>query len=341
MDPSLQTLGPDANQERSGGIGGNVAPPAAVSVARVKARVGNAGDFVFKNVTRLFAFFVFLLVFVMVYEMYKGSELSIAKFGWSFLWTSVWDPVNDQFGALPYIYGTIVSSLVALVIALPLSVGVAVFLAELAPRWLERPVSFLVELLAAIPSIVYGLWGMFVLVPFVRTTVGPFLIHHLGFIPLFNGAPYGFGMLAAGIILAIMTLPIITSISRDVMAAVPNTQREASLALGATRWETTKIILSTARSGIAGATLLGLGRALGETMAVTMVIGNMPKISTHLLDPGYSMASVLANEFSEATSDMYLSALVEIGLLLFAVTIILNAIARLIVWSVTKKFQPS
>ncbi len=313
-------------------------PPVVVSSPAAKTRTINIGDLVFKNLTLLFAVAVFSLVFLMAYEMYKGSNLSIAKFGWRFLWSSVWDPVKGDFGALPYIYGTIVSSLVALVIALPLSVGVAVFLAELAPRWLERPVSFMVELLAAIPSIVYGLWGMFVLVPVVRKTIGPFLTSHLGFIPFFTGAPYGFGMLTAGIILAIMILPIITSISRDVMIAIPNTQREAALALGATKWETTKIILSNAKSGIAGATLLGLGRALGETMAVTMVIGNMAQISTRLLDPGYSMASVLANEFSEATSNLYLSALIEIGLILFGVTIILNAIARIIVWSVTKRF---
>ncbi len=274
----------------------------------------------------------------MAYEMYSGSSLSIAKFGWKFLWTTTWDPVAGEFGALPYIYGTIVSSIVALAIALPLSVGVAVFLSELSPRWLEQPVSFMVELLAAIPSIVYGVWGMYVLVPFVRETLAPFLTKHLGFVPFFTGAPYGFGMFTAGIILAIMILPTITSISRDVMASIPNTQREAALALGATKWETTRIVLSNSKSGIAGATMLGLGRALGETMAVTMVIGNAPKISLHLLDPGYSMASVIANEFTEATSNLYLSSLIEVGLLLFGVTIILNAIARLIVWSVTKRF---
>lgn len=327
----------EGRQQQTGGRDQSE-PPVVVSSSQEKARAHNLGDLIFKNVTLLFAIAVFSLVFLMAYEMYKGSDLSIAKFGWRFLSTSVWDPVAGEFGALPYIYGTIVSSVVALVIALPLSLGVAIFLAELAPRWLERPVSFLVELLAAIPSIVYGLWGMFVLVPFVRKSVGPFLTHYLGFIPLFSGAPYGFGMLTAGIILSIMILPIITSISRDVMAAIPNTQREAALALGATRWETTKIILSNAKSGIAGATLLGLGRALGETMAVTMVIGNMPQISARLLDPAYSMASVLANEFSEATTNLYLSALIEVGLLLFGVTIILNAIARLVVWGVTKRF---
>ncbi len=315
-----------------------IEPPVLVFPSPSKSRNRNIGDLVFKNLTLVFAIVVLSLVFVMAYEMYKGSSLSIEKFGWRFLWTSVWDPVKGDFGALPYVYGTIVSSLVALVIALPLSIGVSIFLSELAPRWLERPVSFMVELLAAIPSIVYGLWGMFVLVPVVRKFIGPFITRYLGFIPLFNGAPYGFGMLAAGIVLAIMILPIITSISRDVMMSIPNTQREAAFALGATKWETTKIILSNAKSGIAGATLLGLGRAIGETMAVTMVIGNMPQISAHLLDPAYSMASVLANEFSEATTQLYLSALIEIGLLLFAVRIILNAAARLIVWSVTSKF---
>ncbi len=313
-------------------------PPVVVFSKATSAKSRNIGDLIFKNLTLFFAAGVFLLVFLMAYEMYNGSSLSIEKFGWRFLWTSTWDPVNSEFGALPYIFGTIMSSLVAIVLALPLSVGVAIFLAELSPRWLERPVSFLVELLAAIPSIVYGLWGMYVLVPVVRNAIGPFLSHHAGFIPLFTGAPYGFGMLTAGIILAIMILPIITSITRDVMTAIPNTQREAALALGATKWETTRIILANAKSGIAGATLLGLGRALGETMAVTMVIGNMSQVSFHLLDPGYSMASVLANEFSEATTNIYLSSLIEVGLILFGVTIVLNAIARLIVWSVSKRF---
>ena len=338
----MKTYLPQSETEGSGQATGGrdrlSEPPVVVSTRNGKAKSHNIGDLIFKNLTLLFAVAVFSLVFVMAYEMYLGSHLSITKFGWKFLWTSDWDPVRGQFGALPYIFGTIVSSLVALAIALPLSLGVAIFLAELSPGWLERPVSFLVELLAAIPSIVYGLWGMFVLVPLVRSDIGPFLTKYLGFIPLFSGSPYGFSMLAAGIILAIMILPIIASISRDVMTAIPNTQREAALALGATKWETTKIILSNAKSGIAGATLLGLGRALGETMAVTMVIGNAAKMSIHLLDPGYSMASVIANEFTEATSDLYLSSLIEVGLLLFGVTIIFNALARLVVWSFTKKF---
>jgi phosphate transport system permease protein len=243
------------------------------------------------------------------------------------------------FGALPFIWGTVVSSLLALAIALPLSLGVAVFLSELVPRWLEGPLSFMIELLAAIPSIVYGLWGVFVMVPWLRITVEPFLAKRFGYLPFFTGAPYGFGMLAAGLILAVMVLPIITSISRDILKAIPNLQREAAFALGATRWEVTKIILQGAKSGILGATLLGLGRAIGETMAVTMVIGNRSDISASLFNPAYSMASVLANEFAEATTDMYTNALIEVALLLFGVTIVLNGLARMIVWGMTRKYK--
>jgi phosphate transport system permease protein len=286
----------------------------------------------------LFAVGVLSLVFLMGYEMYKGSSLSIAQFGWRFLATSVWDPVRDEYGALPLIFGTVLSSFLALVIALPLGLGVAVFLSELAPRWLERPLSFLVELLAAIPSIVYGLWGIFVLVPWLRLHAEPWLGSHLGFLPFFKGAPYGFGMLAAGLILSVMVLPIIASISRDVMRSIPDLLREAALGLGATRWETTKVVLAASKSGILGATLLGLGRAVGETMAVTMVIGNRADISASLFSPGYSMASVIANEFAEATTSMYTSALIEVALVLFVVTILLNALARLIVWSVTRRY---
>ena len=299
----------------------------------------NIGDLVFKNLTMAFALLVFLLVFFMALEMYQQSGPAMEKFGWGFLTSQAWDPVRGDFGALPFIFGTLFSSLLALAIALPLGLGVAIFLSEIAPRWLEQPVSFVVELLAAIPSIVYGLWGIFVLVPILRTSVEPFLRKSLGFLPFFKGAPYGFGMLAAVLILTVMILPIITSISRDVLRAIPGTQREAALALGATRWEMVKIIFSGAKSGILGATLLGLGRAVGETMAVTMVIGNTPSISWSLLSPGYSMASVIANEFSEATSTLYTSALVEIALILFVMTLLLNAGARLIVWSVTRKFR--
>jgi phosphate transport system permease protein len=299
----------------------------------------NIGDLIFEKLTLLFAVSVFLLVLLMAYEMYQGSKLSINKFGWSFLVNSTWDPVQEIYGALPIIYGTIVSSLLALIIALPLSVGVAIYLSEVAPPWLEKPLSFLVELLAGIPSVIYGLWGIFVLVPWIRTDIEPYLSDKLGFLPFFRGAPYGFGLLAAVIILSIMILPIISSISRDVLKSVPRSQREAALALGATRWQSTMIVLRDARSGILGATMLGLGRAIGETMAVTMVIGNRALISPSLFDPSYTMASVIANEFTEATSDMYLSALIQLALVLFVITIIINALARLLVWSMNRKWE--
>lgn len=319
--------------------GTQIVPPVGVSYRAPRKKGRNIGDVLFKNSTLLFAGIVFSLVFLMTWEMYSGSRLSIEKFGWNFLASSTWDPVQDQYGSLPFIFGTVVTSLVGLAIALPLSLGVAIFLSEIAPRWLAQPFSFLVELLAAIPSIVYGMWGVFVLVPWMRLHGQPFLSKTLGFLPLFKGVPYGFGMLTASVILAIMILPIITAITRDVLQSIPNLQREAALAIGATKWETTKIILANARSGIVGATLLGLGRAIGETMAVTMVIGNRPEISASLFNPAYSMASVIANEFTEATSDLYISSLIEIALLLFGVTILLNILARLIVWSVSKKFR--
>jgi len=263
------------------------------------------------------------------------SWAAIRAFGLRFLITSHWDPVAGEFGALPFIYGTLVSSLLALLIAVPLSLGAAIFLAELAPSWVRPPVAFLIEMLAAVPSVVYGLWGIFVLVPWLRDWVQPALARTLGFLPLFQGPPYGIGMLAAGLILAIMIVPYITSVSREVLLAVPGSQREAALGLGATRWETTRIaVLRYGRSGLIGAILLGLGRALGETMAVTMVIGNRPEVALSLFAPGYTMASVLANEFTEATSDLYVSALVEIGLLLLVVTVAVNGLARLLVWSV-------
>ncbi|MEW6701877.1 MAG: phosphate ABC transporter permease subunit PstC [Bacteroidota bacterium] len=301
----------------------------------------NPGDFIFERLTLFFAVLVFLLVILMGYEMYQGSRLSIEKFGLKFLANSTWDPVQEIYGALPIIYGTVVSAILALYISLPLSIGVAIFLSELSPPWLEKPLSFLVELLAGIPSVVYGLWGIFVLVPWIRDYIEPFLSRHLGFLPFFQGAPYGFGMLAAVLILAIMILPIIASISRDILRSVPQSQREAALALGATRWQATKIVLKDAKSGIFGATMLGLGRAVGETMAVTMVIGNRAQISPSLFDPSYTMASVIANEFSEATSDMYLSALTELALVLFVITIIINALAKLLVWSTERKWKTS
>lgn len=299
----------------------------------------NPGDFVFENVTRFFAFLVLLLVFLMVYEMTVQSLPAMKEFGFGFITSSEWDPVNNLFGALPFIYGTLFSSLGALLLAVPLSVGVAIFLSELAPGWLEQPLSMLVELLAAIPSIVYGLFGIFVLIPWLQSDIQPFLMEEFGWLPLFEGAPYGFGMMAAIMILTIMILPIITSISRDVMRSIPDSQREAAMALGATRWEAIRIVLTGSKSGILSAALLGLGRAVGETMAVTMVIGNSASISLSLLDPAHTMASVLANEFAEATSEIYVSSLIEIALLLFVMTLILNAIARAIVWRLTKRYS--
>jgi phosphate transport system permease protein len=287
------------------------------------------------------------LVGLIVYELASKSTLSWHAFAWRFFFRSEWDPVNDQFGAWPFVYGTLVSSLLALLLAVPLAVGVAVFITEMSPRWLRGPLAFTTELLAAIPSVIYGLWAIFVLVPLLRLYVEPWLAkyfgwtsgvtHRFGFQGPFEGPPYGIGMLAAGIILAIMVIPIISSITREVMTAVPQQQREAALALGATRWEMIRVgVLRNARAGIMGGIILGLGRALGETMAVTMVIGNRPEIATSLFAPGYTMASVIANEFSEATGDVYLSALVEVGLALFIVTIIVNIIAQFLVWTVTR-----
>lgn len=295
------------------------------------------GDTIFHYLTIGCSASVLAVVALILFELTTRSELSIKQFGLSFFIGRDWDPVSGSFGALTFIYGTIASSVIALVIAVPLSVSVGVFITEMCPRWLRSPLSFLVELLAAIPSVIYGLWGIFVLAPLLRTIVEPWCIKYLGWTGLFEGAPYGIGMLAAGVILAIMVVPIIASITREVLNAVPQSQREAVLSLGATRWEMVRMgVLRNARAGILGAIILGLGRALGETMAVTMVIGNTPQISKSLLAPGYTMASVIANEFSEATGNLYLSALIEIGLALFLITVVVNIIARLLVWSVTR-----
>jgi phosphate transport system permease protein len=298
---------------------------------------GEIPDFTFKAAVTACALAILGVLILIVYELVTRSALSWHTFGLKFFAGSDWDPVSEKFGALPFIYGTLVSSLLALVIALPLSVGVAVFTTEMCPKRLRAPLSFFVELLAAIPSVIYGLWAMFVLVPMLSMYVEPFLGKTLGWTGLFSGAPYGIGMLAAGMILAIMIIPIISSITREVLMVVPQHQREGVLALGATRWEMIRVgVLRNARAGILGGIILGLGRALGETMAVTMVIGNRPEIAKSLFAPGYTMASVLANEFSEATGDTYLSALIEIALALFVLTIIVNALARLLVWSVTR-----
>jgi phosphate transport system permease protein len=286
---------------------------------------------------RLCGLAVVALLALIVYQLVVGSQLSWHAFGWKFFGQSDWNPVEDHYGALPFMFGTIVSSLLALVIAVPLSLGVAVFITEMCPIRLRGILSFTTELLAAIPSVVYGLWAIFVLVPALRQYVQPLLAKLFGWTGLFSGPLYGYSMLAAGVILAIMIIPIVSSIAREVLTVVPQHQREAVLALGATRWEMVRMgVLRNARAGIVGAIILGLGRALGETMAVTMVIGNRPDIAKSLFAPGYTMASVLANEFTEATGDLYLSALIEIGLALFFVTIVVNALARLMVWSVTR-----
>jgi phosphate transport system permease protein len=293
-------------------------------------------DAVFAVIILLSAISVFAIVVLVAYELVDKSQLSLHKFGIKFFYGHDWDPVNDSFGAVPFIYGTLVSSFLALLLAVPASIGVAVFITEMCPQGLRAIISFLVELLAAIPSVIYGLWGIFVLAPLLREYLEPFLAKTLGWTGFFSGPMYGLGMLAAGIIMAIMVVPVIASITREVMTAVPQNQREAVLALGATRWEMIRMgVLRNARIGIVGGIILGLGRALGETMAVTMVIGNRPEISKSLFAPGYTMASVIANEFTEATGDMYLSALVEIGLALFLVTLIVNALARLLVWTIT------
>jgi phosphate transport system permease protein len=295
----------------------------------------NAGDFAFRRLTALFSALLIVVLVWMAVEMTRASEASLFKFGLGFILGRDWNPVRDSFGALPFIYGTLVSSLVALCISVPISLGVAIFLSELAPSWLRDPVGFLVELLAAVPSVVYGLWGVFVLAPWLREDVEPLLAKLFGFLPLFQGPHQGFGMLAGGIILAIMITPTISSVSREVLRAVPGALREGALGLGATRWEMVRVaVLPYARSGLVGAIILGLGRALGETMAITMVIGNRSEISASLFAPAYTMASVIANEFTEATGEIYLAALAEIGLLLFVVTVVLNVIARLLVWRV-------
>lgn len=311
--------------------------PVESPAQKIANRAGFWSDRVFRTAAVACASVVVLLILFFAYELWISSRLSISSFGWRFWISRDWDPVREQFGALPFIWGTLVSSILALLIATPLSLGTAIFIAEVAPRWLRQPVSFVVELLAAIPSVVYGLWGVFVMLPWLRQHVQTPLVERFGHIPLFEGPAVGVSMMAAILVLSVMIIPYITAVSREVILAVPQTQREASYGLGATQWETVRrVVLRQARVGILGAIILGYGRAVGETMAVTMVIGNRPDISMSLLHPGYTMASVIANEFAEATSPIYLSALTEIGLLLFAVTLMINALARLLVWRVTK-----
>jgi phosphate transport system permease protein len=290
-------------------------------------------DDIFRLIVTAFGAVLIALVALIAFALWQGSAEARSTFGFGFVTSSDWDPVAGTFGAAPYIFGTIVTSAVALLIAGPIGIGTAIFLTELAPRWLRAPVGFLVEMLAAIPSIIYGLWALFALVPVVRNTVEPFLEGRLGFLPIFTGPKYGVGLLAASLILTIMVLPTITAISRAVLETVPPSQRDGAYALGATRWEVAaQITFPAARAGITGAMILGLGRALGETMAVTIVIGNRGNIGTSLFALGDTMASVIANQFSEASFPLYTSALVEIGLLLFVLTILLNLAARLLIW---------
>ncbi len=327
----------------------SAAPEHSVIRRYLLARGNSAvADRIFEVLMLLCAFSIFCIVVLIIKELAQGSQLSLHAFGLQFLYKtyldpdtnlpSYWDPVNGYFSALPFIYGTLVSSFLSLLIAVPLALGVAIFLTEMCPGFLRGPLAFLTELLAAIPSIIYGLWAFFILVPLLREYVNPALVNVLGWTGLFkNDNPTGEGYLAAGVILSIMVLPIISSLTREVMTAVPHSQREAVLALGATRWEMIRTgVLRNARIGIVGAIILGLGRAFGETMAVTMVIGNTPEIHKSLFANGASMASVIANEFTEAVTPMHLSALMEIGLALFVITIIVNVIARLLLWAVTR-----
>ncbi|QYM77974.1 phosphate ABC transporter permease subunit PstC [Horticoccus luteus] len=270
------------------------------------------------------------LIGLVGWQLYSGSRLAVEKFGFSFLTSTKWDPVSDEFGALPFIFGTLVSSLIALIIAVPLGIATALFLTEMAPQKMRQPAIMVIEMLAAVPSVIFGLWGIFVLIPWLRDHLFQWLRDTLGFLPFFQGPIYGVSMLAGGIIVAIMILPIVTAISREILRSVPKLQREAAYALGATHWEVIRIaVLGYAQRGLFGAAVLGLGRALGETMAVTMVIGNRPEIKASLFAPGYTLASVIANEFTEATSDVYLNSLFELGLVLFALTILVNAAAQL------------
>lgn len=295
------------------------------------------GEYLFRGFVTVAALGVLLLIVAMIYELTKEAWPAIHKFGLPFLWSSEWNPPKEKFGALPFIAGTLVTSVLALIFGTLVGVGAALFLVELAPGWLRAPVSYMVELLAAIPSVVYGLWGVFVLGPWIQHTAGPYILDYFGWVPFVDGPALGVGIFAAVLILTIMILPTIVAISRDVIAAVPRSQREGILALGATRWEMIRIaVLPYARSGILGAAILGLARAIGETLAVALVIGNSTNIPDSIFSPGYTMASVIANQFREVENDMHLAALIYIGLLLLIMTLLINAVARVLVWRVTK-----
>ncbi|MGA8026678.1 MAG: phosphate ABC transporter permease subunit PstC [Bryobacteraceae bacterium] len=296
------------------------------------------GDEIAYLITLASAVCILVLVALLVIELWSNSQPTVKTFGWSFLTSSRWDPNSGKFGALPFIYGTCVTSCLALLIAIPLGVASSIFLAEMAPPQLSNILTFLIELLAAVPSVIYGLIGIFILVPLIRRYLVPSLTATLGFLPIFQGNFYGVSFLAAGIVLSVMVVPFIISVSREVLLAVPVEQREAALALGATKWETTwQIVIPNASPGIIGSIFLALARALGETMAVTMVIGNTPKITASLLSPGYSIAAVIANEFAEASGDLYVSSLIFLGLVLFGLTIVINAVARILILTTTRR----
>src|SRR6058998_462346 len=300
-------------------------------------RGANVGDRLYRGALTALALTLPLLLLALVSQLVMNAWPAIRRFGLPFVWTSVWDPVANIFGAAPMIFGTLASSFLALLIAVPLALGVAIYLTEFSPKWLRQPVAFLVEMLAAIPSVVYGLWGVFVLIPFLRSYVVPPLKAVLGWTPFFQGVFYGNSLLAGGLILAIMVVPYIAAVAREVLQAVPASQREAALGMGATRWEAVwTAVVPYGRAGLIGAVILGLGRALGETMAVTMLIGNRHDIGLSVLQPAYTMAAAIANEFSEATTNLYLSALFEVGLILFVITVVVNALARLMIWRVAR-----
>jgi phosphate transport system permease protein len=308
-------------------------PPSRNLLSRLRG-----GDEVSYLITLACTVTILLVVGIIVEELWTKSQLTVSTFGWHFLTTSKWDPNGGQFGALPFIYGTCVTSFLALLIAVPLGIASAIFLAEMAPPRLSNILTFLIELLAAVPSVIYGLLGIFVLVPFIRAYLVPALKGAFGYLPIFSGTFYGVSFLSAGLVLSVMVVPFIISVSREVLLAVPTEQREAALALGATKWETTwDIVLPNASAGIFGSVFLALARALGETMAVTMVIGNSPRITASLLSPGYSIAAVIANEFAEASGDLYVSSLIFLGLVLFGLTIVINAIARLFILTTTRR----
>ena len=304
----------------------------------VKSRI-RPDEILFRVGTGLFGVILIAIVAAIGWILYTNSADSIWKFGWRFWRTDIWDPVAGEFGAHPFIWGTLYSSVLALLISGPIALGIAIFTSELCPDWLRRPLVFLTELLAAIPSIVYGLWGIFVLVPFVRQLeiATPAWMKS---IPLFSGPPLGLGMLAAALLLSIMIIPFSSSVAREVLRAVPQAQREGAYALGATRWEAIRMALFYARTGIVGAIMLGFGRALGETMAVTMVIGNTPQASPSLFAPQYTMAAVIANEFAEASDTLHVHALVEIGLVLFIITLVVNVLSRAFIWSLGRQNAP-